>query len=194
MYTLYKFHILNGISEINQLFDDILIIWPAPVCIYIYIYIYIYLPKVIVHPKKRKFDEMYLPSGHPRCRRVYLSEQIWRYWESNENENPNSWEKHHNNPQVIHKTPVDHLMSCKVNTVAACHKTLNDWLESCGLLWCFYHLFELSFWRHPFTTEDTLVSKWCNAKFINLLWWRNKLIHILDRLRVTQFSAIFYFF
>ncbi len=32
MYTLYKFHFLNGISEINQLFDDILIIWPAPVC------------------------------------------------------------------------------------------------------------------------------------------------------------------
>ncbi len=35
MYTLYKFHFLNGISEINQLFDDILIILPAPVCIYI---------------------------------------------------------------------------------------------------------------------------------------------------------------
>ncbi len=32
MYTLYKFHFLNGISEINQLFDDILI-WPAPVYI-----------------------------------------------------------------------------------------------------------------------------------------------------------------
>ncbi len=31
MYTLYNFHFLNGISEINQLFDDILIIWPAPV-------------------------------------------------------------------------------------------------------------------------------------------------------------------
>ncbi len=31
MYTLCKFHFLNGISEINQLFDDILIIWPAPV-------------------------------------------------------------------------------------------------------------------------------------------------------------------
>ncbi len=31
MYTLYKFHFLNGISEINQLIDDILIIWPAPV-------------------------------------------------------------------------------------------------------------------------------------------------------------------
>ncbi len=33
MYTLYNFHFLNGISEINQLFDDILIIWPAPVYI-----------------------------------------------------------------------------------------------------------------------------------------------------------------
>ncbi len=33
MYTLYKFHFLNGITEINQLFDDILIIWPAPVYI-----------------------------------------------------------------------------------------------------------------------------------------------------------------
>ncbi len=35
MYTLYKFHFfLNGISEINQLFDDILIIWPAPVYVF----------------------------------------------------------------------------------------------------------------------------------------------------------------
>ncbi len=33
MYTLYKFHFLNGISEKNKLFDDILIIWPAPVYI-----------------------------------------------------------------------------------------------------------------------------------------------------------------
>ncbi len=31
MYTLYKFHFLNGISEISKLFYDILIIWPAPV-------------------------------------------------------------------------------------------------------------------------------------------------------------------
>ncbi len=46
MYTLYKFHFLNGISEINQLFDDILIIWPAPVYIYIYIYLYIFISAV----------------------------------------------------------------------------------------------------------------------------------------------------
>ncbi len=42
MYTLYKFHFLNGISEINQLFDDILIIWPAPVYIYILVLYIIY--------------------------------------------------------------------------------------------------------------------------------------------------------
>ncbi len=40
MYTIYKFHFLNGISEINQLFDDILIIWPAPVYIYIFFIIF----------------------------------------------------------------------------------------------------------------------------------------------------------
>ena len=31
MNIIYTFHLLNGISEINQLFDDILIIWPASV-------------------------------------------------------------------------------------------------------------------------------------------------------------------
>ncbi len=29
----------------------------------------------------------------------------------------------------------------------------------CGLLWCFYQLFGLSFWRHPFTAEDPLVMQ-----------------------------------
>ncbi len=29
-------------------------------------------------------------------------------------------------------------------------KTLTNGLEWCGLLWCFYQLFGLSFWRHPF--------------------------------------------
>ncbi len=49
---------------------------------------------------------------------------------------------------------------------------------TCGLLWCFYQLFGLSFWRHPFTAEEPLVSKWCNATFLQI-WWRNKLIYIL---------------
>ncbi len=39
---------------------------------------------------------------------------------------------------------------------------------TCGLLWCFYQLFGLSFWRHPFTAEDQSVSKWCNAKFLQI--------------------------
>ncbi len=39
-----------------------------------------------------------------------------------------------------------------------------EWI-TCGLLWYFYQLFGLSFWRHPFTAEDPLVSKWCNATF-----------------------------
>ncbi len=54
----------------------------------------------------------------------------------------------------------------------------HKWI-TCGLLWCFYQLFGLSFWRHPFTAEDQLVSKWCNTKF--MFWWRNKLIYILER-------------
>ncbi len=39
---------------------------------------------------------------------------------------------------------------------------------TCGLLCCFYHLFGLSFWRHPFTAEDPLVSKWCNVEFLQI--------------------------
>ncbi len=42
-----------------------------------------------------------------------------------------------------------------------------EWI-SCGLLWCFHQLFRLSFWRHPFTAEDPLVSKWCNAKVLQI--------------------------
>ncbi len=39
---------------------------------------------------------------------------------------------------------------------------------TCGLLWCFYQLFGLSFWRHPFTAEDPLVSNWHNATFLQI--------------------------
>ncbi len=53
-------------------------------------------------------------------------------------------------------------------------KMLLDGLEWCGLLWCFYQMFGLSFWRHPFTAEHPLLSKWCNATFLQI-WWRNKL-------------------
>ncbi len=52
------------------------------------------------------------------------------------------------------------------------YKMLTDGLEWCGLLvdYCdvFYQLLGLSFWRHPFTAEDPLVSRWCNATFIQM--------------------------
>ncbi len=47
-------------------------------------------------------------------------------------------------------------------------KMLTDGLEWCGLLWCFYQLFGLSFWRHPFTAEHPLESKWWNATFLQI--------------------------
>ncbi len=42
-----------------------------------------------------------------------------------------------------------------------------DWI-GVDYLWIIvmFHLFGLSFWRHPFTAEDPLVSKWCNAEFL----------------------------
>ncbi len=59
---------------------------------------------------------------------------------------------------------------------------------TCGLLWCFYQLFGLSFWRHPFTAEDPLMSKWCNAK----LKLKNSST-FLDGLRVSKCSSNFHF-
>ncbi len=41
-------------------------------------------------------------------------------------------------------------------------QTLSFSRSRLNYLWCFYQL--LSFWRHPFTSEDPLVSKWCDAK------------------------------
>ncbi len=56
---------------------------------------------------------------------------------------------------------------------------------TCGLLWCFYQLFGLSFWRHPFTAEHPLVSRWWNATFLQI-WWK-KFNYILDGLSVSTF-------
>ncbi len=53
------------------------------------------------------------------------------------------------------------------NTKRLASQDVNWWTGvvwiTCGLLWCFYQLFGLSFWRHPFTAEDPLVSKLCNT-------------------------------
>ncbi len=50
------------------------------------------------------------------------------------------------------------------------HKMLIDGLEWCGLVvdYCDYQLFGLSFWRHPFTAQDPLMSKWCDTKCLQI--------------------------
>ncbi len=63
---------------------------------------------------------------------------------------------------------------------------LMDWshVEYCDV---FYQLFGLSFWRHPFTAEDLLISQWCNAKFLHIFFtWRSKVI--LSGKKVSKFS------
>ncbi len=44
---------------------------------------------------------------------------------------------------------------------------LMDWsvVDYCDV---FNQLFGLSFWRHPFTAEHPLLSKWCNATFLQI--------------------------
>ncbi len=55
-------------------------------------------------------------------------------------------------------------------------------------------MFRLSFWQHPFIAEDPLVSKWCNAKFLQICSnEKNKFSYILGDLRVSKFSANFNF-
>ncbi len=49
-------------------------------------------------------------------------------------------------------------------------------------------LFGLTFWRHPFTAEHPLLSKWWNDTFLQI-WWRNKLIYVLDALRMSVFHS-----
>ncbi len=60
----------------------------------------------------------------------------------------------------------------------AFHFTWHSLMEWCGLLWCFYQLFGLSFWRHPFTAEHPWVSKWCNATFLQIWWWNKLSLHL----------------
>ncbi len=88
------------------------------------------------------------------------------------------------NITIIHTTPVHQLTSWEVKLCGFVRNKSNikiqqDGLEWCGLLWCFYQLFGLSFWRHPFTAEHPLMSKWCNATFLQISW-KNKLIYIFD--------------
>ncbi len=63
---------------------------------------------------------------------------------------------------------------------------------TCEILWCFYQLSGLSFWRYPFTAEHPLVSKWWNANFL-LFHWKNKLIYCTSWMAWVNFQQIFIF-
>ncbi len=54
------------------------------------------------------------------------------------------------------------------NTQLFMSQDVNWWTGVVWIIVMFYQLFGLSFWRHPFTAEDPLVSKWCNATFLQI--------------------------
>ncbi len=57
-----------------------------------------------------------------------------------------------------------------INTQLFDSQNING-LESCGLLVDFCDVFISgldSFWRHPFTADNPLVRKWCNATFLQI--------------------------
>ncbi len=62
------------------------------------------------------------------------------------------------------------LLICLLQTQLLASLDVNWWSGvvwiTCGLLWCFYQMFKLSFWRHPFIAEDPLENNWCNATFL----------------------------
>ncbi len=76
------------------------------------------------------------------------------------------------------------------NTQLFTSQEMNWWIGVVWIIVIFYQLFGLSFWRHPFTVEDQMVSKWCNAKFLQICSREETLIHILDGLRVSTFQQI----
>ncbi len=53
-----------------------------------------------------------------------------------------------------------------INTQLFASQYVNWWTRIMWIIVMFHHLFGLSFWRHPFTTEDPFVSKLCNDTFI----------------------------
>ncbi len=83
---------------------------------------------------------------------------------------------------------------CHVN---GCRQLFTSW----DITWCsgvvciivmLYQLFGLSFWRHPFTAGGLLVSKWCNATFLQIsIEMKQTILHF--RWIECTFSAKFHF-
>ncbi len=67
-------------------------------------------------------------------------------------------------------------------------QTVINWLDWTGVNYrdVFNQLFGLSFWRHPFTAEDSLFQ----AKFLQTISTQHQAIYILDGLRVNTSSFL----
>ncbi len=68
---------------------------------------------------------------------------------------------------------------------------LTDGLEWCGLLWWFFQLFWLSFWRHPFTAEHPLRRD--SGAMLHFSKSDEETNSSTDGLRASTFSANVYF-
>ncbi len=119
--------------------------------------------------------KIYSPSGHPRWRWVWWADEsvstsekysipsLAHQWIICSEWVPSEWE-YHNNPQVIHTTTVHQLMCCEMKSCVCKKQIIVIWTDYCDV---FISSLD-SFWRHPFTPEDQLMSKWCNAKFLQI--------------------------
>ncbi len=70
------------------------------------------------------------------------------------------------NITIIHTTPVHQLISCEAHvckTNPSRHFSFKPWPPT--KIW---YNNASSFWRHPFTAQHPLVSKWCNATFLQI--------------------------
>ncbi len=69
------------------------------------------------------------------------------------------------------------LEKCSLASLSQQWMLCSEWVPSEweSILWCFYQLFGLKFWRHPFTAEHPLLSQRCKATFLQI-WWRNNLL------------------
>ncbi len=52
-----------------------------------------------------------------------------------------------------------------------------------NVTWSHVDFFRLSFWQHPFTADslDLLVSKWCNATFLQICSVKKTLLYIYSK-------------
>ncbi len=84
-----------------------------------------------------------------------------------QNESPNSWYKHHNNPQVIHKISVHQFMSCRVKKPCVC----KNWIHNWGIfLWILHFTFTFMHLADAFFQSDYIFESVCLSDLYLYLW------------------------